>query len=104
MHVDLRGTAVAHHGKCDSSDFQEKERVINSSNGAPIATDDEVLTQREVTEILHDLCSECARVIDLAEGNHQQRHVQGADFVHHYVEEHAFWVGSSRHKRIVKRR
>lgn len=37
--------------------------------------------------------SECARLINLAEGNHQHRHsVEGPDLVRHLAEEHAIWL------------
>ena len=38
------------------------------------------------------LCSECARLIDLAEGNPPKREVEGADLVRHAAEEHADWL------------
>jgi hypothetical protein len=38
------------------------------------------------------LCSECARLIDLAEGNRQKRDVEGVDLVRHVAEEHADWL------------
>jgi hypothetical protein len=41
---------------------------------------------------LYVLCSECARIIDLAEDNRPQRDVEGADVVRHAAEEHADWL------------
>lgn len=41
---------------------------------------------------MYVLCSECARPIDLAEGNRPQRDVEGADFVRHATEGHAVWL------------
>lgn len=41
---------------------------------------------------LYVLCSECARLIDLAEGNPPKRAVEGADLVRHAAEEHADWL------------
>jgi hypothetical protein len=41
---------------------------------------------------MYVLCSECARLIDLAEGNRQQRNVEGVDPVRHAAEEHSFWL------------
>jgi hypothetical protein len=41
---------------------------------------------------MYVLCSECARVIDLAEGNRQQREVEPVDLVRHEAEEHAHWL------------
>jgi hypothetical protein len=41
---------------------------------------------------MYVLCSECARLIDLAEGNQPQRGVEGADFVRHTTEGHAAWL------------
>jgi hypothetical protein len=37
-------------------------------------------------------CSECALMIDLAEGNRPQRAVEAADIVRHKFEEHATWL------------
>jgi hypothetical protein len=41
---------------------------------------------------LYVLCSECARLIDLAEGNRLKRDVEGVDLVRHAAEEHADWL------------
>jgi len=41
---------------------------------------------------MYVLCSECARLIDLAEGNRQQRDVEGVELVRHAAEEHAAWL------------
>ena len=36
---------------------------------------------------MYVLCSECARLIDIAEGNRPQREVEGVDFIRHAAEE-----------------
>lgn len=41
---------------------------------------------------LYVLCSECARLIDLADGNPPKREVESADLVRHASEEHAAWL------------
>jgi hypothetical protein len=41
---------------------------------------------------MYVLCSECARLIDLAEGNRQQRDVEGVDLLRHAAEEHSAWL------------
>jgi hypothetical protein len=42
---------------------------------------------------LYFSCPECARLIDLAEGNQQHRHnIEGPDLVRHFAEEHATWL------------
>jgi hypothetical protein len=41
---------------------------------------------------LYVLCSECARLIDLADGNEQQRAVESADLDRHETEEHVYWL------------
>ena len=41
---------------------------------------------------LYVLCSECARLIDLAEGNRPQRDVAGVDLLQHAAEEHEAWL------------
>jgi hypothetical protein len=41
---------------------------------------------------LYVLCSECARLIDLAEGNPPKRKVEAADLIRHAAEEHAAWL------------
>lgn len=38
---------------------------------------------------MYVLCSECARLIDLAEGNRQQREVEDADLARHETEQHS---------------
>jgi hypothetical protein len=38
------------------------------------------------------LCSECARLIDLAEGNRQQSDVEALDLLRHAAEEHSVWL------------
>ena len=41
---------------------------------------------------LYVLCSECARLIDLAEGNRPQRDVAGVELLRHTAEEHDSWL------------
>ena len=41
---------------------------------------------------LYVFCSECARLIDLAEGNRQQRHIEASDLIRHAAEEHVAWL------------
>jgi hypothetical protein len=41
---------------------------------------------------MYVLCSECERLIDLAEGNRQQREVEDADLARHETEQHSFWL------------
>jgi hypothetical protein len=41
---------------------------------------------------MYVLCSECARLIDIAEGNQPQRDVEGKDLIRHAAEEHAYWL------------
>lgn len=41
---------------------------------------------------MYVLCSECARLINLAEGNRQQRDVEGADLSRHAAEDHSAWL------------
>jgi len=41
---------------------------------------------------LYFSCPECARLIDLAEGNQQHRHIEGPDLIQHFAEEHATWL------------
>jgi hypothetical protein len=41
---------------------------------------------------MYVLCSECARLIDLAEGNRVQRDVEGRDLLRHAAEEHGAWL------------
>ena len=37
-------------------------------------------------------CSECARLIDHAQGNCLQRHVERLNLLRHYAEEHKTWL------------
>ena len=41
---------------------------------------------------MYMICSECAQLIDLADGNKPQRIVESADLVRHEVEDHAHWL------------
>jgi hypothetical protein len=41
---------------------------------------------------MYFICSECARLIDLAEGNRPRRHVEGMDLIQHAAEKHAAWL------------
>ena len=42
---------------------------------------------------MYVLCSECARLIDLAQDNFPRRPVERTDLIRHVVEEHACWLG-----------
>jgi len=41
---------------------------------------------------MYVICSECARLIDLSDGNKPQRKVEAVDLVRHEAEEHAYWL------------
>jgi hypothetical protein len=41
---------------------------------------------------MYVLCSECAYLIDLAEGNQPQRDVESTDLIRHVAEEHSAWL------------
>jgi hypothetical protein len=41
---------------------------------------------------MYVLCSECARLIDIAESNRQQREVEGVDLLRHTAEQHDSWL------------
>ena len=41
---------------------------------------------------MYVLCSQCAYLIDFAEGNQPQRNVEAGDIIRHTAEEHAFWL------------
>ena len=41
---------------------------------------------------LYVLCSECAHLIDLAEGNSPHREIEAADLIRHVAEEHSAWL------------
>jgi len=41
---------------------------------------------------LYFICAECAQLIDLAEGNRQQRDVEEKDRQQHATEEHRYWL------------
>jgi hypothetical protein len=41
---------------------------------------------------MYVLCSQCAYLIDLAEGNQPQRNVEAKDIIRHAAEEHAGWL------------
>jgi hypothetical protein len=43
---------------------------------------------------LYIFCSECAHLIDLAEGSWPQRHVEGSDLIQHVAEAHAAWLAA----------
>ena len=47
---------------------------------------------------MYVLCSECARLIDLADGNNQHRVVDSADLDRHESEEHAYWLEVTRYR------
>ena len=41
---------------------------------------------------MYVLCSECAYLIDLAEGNRPQRDIENTDLIRHAAEEHSAWL------------
>ena len=41
---------------------------------------------------MYFLCSECAHLIDLAEGNRPQRDIESMDLIRHAAEEHGAWL------------
>jgi hypothetical protein len=41
---------------------------------------------------MYVLCSQCAYLIDLSEGNQPQRDVEAKDLIRHRAEEHASWL------------
>jgi hypothetical protein len=41
---------------------------------------------------MYVLCSQCAYLIDLSEGNQPQRGVQAEDLIRHAAQEHALWL------------
>jgi hypothetical protein len=47
---------------------------------------------RALRRRLYVLCSECARLIDLAEGSQPQRGIEGRDIILHAAEEHDSWL------------
>lgn len=50
-------------------------------------------TQAKMLRVrMYVMCSECARVIDLADGNKPQRIVEAIDLIQHEAEEHAYWL------------
>jgi hypothetical protein len=61
------------------------------SRGVNLAVDDDA--QAKALRLrMYVFCSECARLIDLAEGNRQRRDVEGLDLVRHAAEEHSAWL------------
>jgi hypothetical protein len=47
---------------------------------------------KELRLRLYVMCSECARLIDLAEGHQHYREIEDPDLVRHFVEQHATWL------------
>jgi hypothetical protein len=41
---------------------------------------------------MYVICSECARLIDLADGKRPQRVVEPVDLVRHEAEDHGYWL------------
>ena len=41
---------------------------------------------------LYVLCSECARIIDLSDGNKPRRMIEVADLIRHEAEDHVSWL------------
>jgi hypothetical protein len=56
-----------------------------------LAVDDDAQT-KALRLRLYVLCSECARLIDLAEGSRPQRGVEGRDIILHTAEQHDAWL------------
>jgi hypothetical protein len=63
--------------------------IARSCGGGPLDGDAQAKALRLR---MYVLCFVCARLIDLAEGNRQQRNVEGADLIQHVAEEHATWL------------
>jgi hypothetical protein len=73
----------------DQEDHEDQQSHRDQQTGVSVDGD----TQAKALRLrMYVLCSECARLIDLAEGNRQQRDVEGADFIRHAAEEHATWL------------
>jgi len=51
------------------------------------------LQERALRLSMYVRCSECARQIDLTEGERQQRDVEEHDLVQHGADDHACWLG-----------
>ena len=66
-----------------------KTKAIESS---PLGSADDDAQAKALRLRMYVLCSVCARLIDLAEGNRQQRDVEGLDLIRHVAEEHAAWL------------
>jgi hypothetical protein len=41
---------------------------------------------------MYVLCSECARLIDISEGDRPQRDVEAVDLIRHAAEKHGAWL------------
>ena len=41
---------------------------------------------------MYVICSECAHLIDLAQGDWPRRDIESIDLVRHKADEHAFWL------------
>jgi hypothetical protein len=52
----------------------------------------EIAQARRLRLQLYVSCSQCALLIDLAEGNRPQRDVEEEDVIRHAVEEHDCWL------------
>jgi hypothetical protein len=53
---------------------------------------DEVAQAHALRLRLYVFCSECAHLIDLAEGDRPQRDVEELDVIRHAAEEHVCWL------------
>jgi hypothetical protein len=62
------------------------------SNCTGCGTVDRDAQARALRLRMYVLCSECAYLIDLAEGNRPQRDVESVDLIRHVAEEHAAWL------------
>ena len=68
------------------------EIVLSTSQGALGKPLDEDAQAKALRLRMYVLCPECARLIDVAEGNLPRRHVEGPDLIRHAAEEHALWL------------
>ena len=64
----------------------------NAIESSPLGSADDDAQAKALRLRMYVFCSVCARLIDLADGNRQQRNVEGADLMQHVVEEHATWL------------
>jgi hypothetical protein len=72
---------------CSTRDHSFREETVAGCRTVDVDAQAKGLRLR-----MYVLCSECARLIDLAESNRQQRDVEAIDLVRHAAEEHAAWL------------